>query len=108
MFVSSPKHYRLSMHLFGLLTSAATLMEMDDIITSMAVLFSSPQSGDNVEKHFQNLQNRLQTIGFSESSDRAENAENDFEVCLICALYSCMFLVHFNVVITYLYHGVWC
>ncbi|XP_039679701.1 uncharacterized protein LOC120573877 isoform X2 [Perca fluviatilis] len=78
----SPKHYRLSMHLFGLLTSAATLMEMDDIITSMAVLFSSPQSGDNVEKHFQNLQNRLQTIGFSESSDRAENAENDFEINL--------------------------
>ncbi|KAK7130483.1 hypothetical protein R3I93_019973 [Phoxinus phoxinus] len=75
----SPKHYRLSMHLFGLLTSAATLMEMDDIITSMAVLFSSPQSGENVEKHFQNLQNRLQTIGFHESSD---HADNDFEITM--------------------------
>ncbi|XP_039649890.1 uncharacterized protein LOC120555285 [Perca fluviatilis] len=42
----------------------------------------SVTSGDNVEKHFQNLQNRLQTIGFSESSDRAENAENDFEINL--------------------------
>lgn len=71
------------MHLFGLLTSAATLMEMDDIITSMTVLFSSPQSGENVEKHFQNLQNSMQTISFYEGSDRAEN---DLEVCLICAV----------------------
>ncbi len=66
------------MHLFGLLTRAATLMEMDDIITSMTVLFSSPQSGENVEKHFQNLQNSIQTISFYEGSD---HAENDLEVC---------------------------
>jgi len=56
-----------------------------------------------VEKQFQNLQNRLQTIGFYEGTDRAEI---DFEVCLSCAVYNCMFLFHFNVAITFLYHGV--
>lgn len=99
MFFSSPKRYRLPMHLFGLLTSAATLMEMDDIITSMTVLFSSPQSGDNVEKHFQNLQNRMQMVSFYEGSD---HAENDLVICLIYAVYSCMFLVHFNVIMPYI------
>ncbi|RXN35445.1 hypothetical protein ROHU_014237 [Labeo rohita] len=47
-----PKHYRLPMHLFGLLTPAATLMEMDDIISSMTVVFFSSHSGHNVQKHF--------------------------------------------------------
>ncbi|KAL1268523.1 hypothetical protein QQF64_033886 [Cirrhinus molitorella] len=43
----------------------------------MTVLFSSPQSGENVEKHFQNLQNSMQTISFYEGSD---HAKNDLEV----------------------------
>lgn len=68
------------MHHFGLLTRAATLREMDDIITSMTVLFSSPQSGENMEKHFLNLQNNMQTISFYEGSD---HAEDNLEVCLI-------------------------
>ncbi|RXN32919.1 hypothetical protein ROHU_004440 [Labeo rohita] len=73
----SPKHYRLSMHLFGLLTSAATLMEMDDIIISMTVVFSSSHSGDNVQKHFQNLQNRMERMGMYEGS---YCGDNDFQV----------------------------
>ncbi|RXN11049.1 hypothetical protein ROHU_010709 [Labeo rohita] len=73
----SPKHYRLSMHLFGLLTSAATLMEMDNIIISMTVVFSSSHSGDNVQKHFQNLQNRMERMGMYE---RSYCGVNDFQV----------------------------
>ncbi|XP_056623672.1 uncharacterized protein LOC130436759 [Triplophysa dalaica] len=69
----SPKNYRLSMHVFGLLTSASTLKEMEDILISMAVVFSSPKSGENVEKHFLNLQHKMQKIGISENmTEQAE------------------------------------
>lgn len=51
------------MHVFGLLTSAATLVEMEDILFSMAVVFSSLQWGENVEKHFLNLQTKMLNIG---------------------------------------------
>jgi len=50
-----------------------------------------------VGKDFQNLQNRLQTIGFYESSD---HAEIDFEVCLICAVSNCFWFTSM-----YLYHS---
>ncbi|XP_076579586.1 uncharacterized protein LOC143315907 [Chaetodon auriga] len=56
----APKHYHLAMHIFGLFTTASTLEELDDMVQSAAVVFSSPSSAANVEKHFQNLQTWLQ------------------------------------------------
>ncbi|CAM4566181.1 unnamed protein product [Leuciscus chuanchicus] len=73
----SPQNYRLSMHVFGLLTSAATLLEMEDILISMAVVFSSPQSGDNVEKHFRNLQSKMLNIDIS--GDMTDITDEDVE-----------------------------
>lgn len=55
------------MHVFGLLTSATTLAEMEDILISMAIVFSSPKSGENVEKHFLNLQYKMLNMGISEN-----------------------------------------
>ncbi len=66
------------MHVFGLLTSAATLVEMEDILISITVVFSSPQSGDNVEKHFRNLQNKMLNIGIS--GDMTDITDEDVEV----------------------------
>lgn len=68
------------MHVFGLLTSAATLVEMEDILISMTVVFSSPQSGDNVEKHFRNLQNKMLNMGIS--GDMTDITDEDVEVCI--------------------------
>lgn len=65
------------MHVFGLLTSAATLLEMEDILISMAVVFSSPQSGDNVEKHFRNLQSKMLNIDIS--GDMTDITDEDVE-----------------------------
>lgn len=56
---SAPKHYHLAMHIFGLFTTASTLEDLDDMVQSAAVVFSSPSNGKNVEKHFNNLQSWL-------------------------------------------------
>ncbi|KAG7516997.1 hypothetical protein JOB18_046441 [Solea senegalensis] len=50
------KHYKLLMHVFGLMTQASTLRELDDLVI---MVFSSSHSGENVEKHFLNLQMQL-------------------------------------------------
>lgn len=60
LFPSAPNHYHLAMHSLGALTTASTLQELDDLVQSVAVVFSSPCSGQNVEKHFKNLQLWLQ------------------------------------------------
>ena len=41
------------------MTQATTLHELDDIVRSTTVVFSSSCSGQEVEKHFQNLQQIL-------------------------------------------------
>lgn len=65
------------MHIFGLLTTASTLEDLDDVVQSAAVVFSSPCSGANVEKHFNNLQSWLQNKGFQldETANSHINAE---------------------------------
>ncbi|KAL1250775.1 hypothetical protein QQF64_018571 [Cirrhinus molitorella] len=73
-----PQNYRMAMHVFGLLTSAATLVEMEDTLISMTVVFSSPQSGNNVEKHFRNLQNKMLNIGIS--GDETVITDDDVEL----------------------------
>lgn len=56
---SAKDHYHLAMHVSGLLTTASSLQELDDMVRSAAVVFSSPCSGTNVEKHFNNIQSLL-------------------------------------------------
>ncbi|KAA0706254.1 hypothetical protein E1301_Tti016251 [Triplophysa tibetana] len=53
-------HYHLAMHTFGLLTTASIVAELDEMVQSAAVVFSSPSSGARVEKHFKNLQSWMQ------------------------------------------------
>lgn len=43
----------------GLMTQATTMAELEEIVDSCAVLFSSPKRGQNVDKHFNNLQQKL-------------------------------------------------
>ncbi len=67
------------MHVFGLLTTASSLVEFDEMLTSCTVMFSSPCSSENVEKHFNNIQTLLTTIG--ESADDDSNiVSEDLEV----------------------------
>ncbi len=76
--LSAPKNYKLAMHVFGLLTTASSL-EFDEMLTSCTVVFSSPCSSENVEKHFNNIQTLLTTIG--ESADDDSNiVSEDLEV----------------------------
>lgn len=51
------------MHVFGLLTCCSTLKEMDEVVCSSAVLFCSPCSGANLQKHYNNLQMLMQQRG---------------------------------------------
>lgn len=60
---SIPKNYRFGMHVIGLLTSAKTMVELEEMVTSATVVISSPCVGENVEKHFQNIKTMLAVIG---------------------------------------------
>lgn len=67
------------MHVFGLMTQATTLKQLDELVVSATVVLSSPCSGDNVEKHFQNLQ-ALLTAAVQPVIDDSGIAEEDFVV----------------------------
>ena len=69
------KHYHLAMHVFGLMAQATTLNELDDIVRSTTVVFSSSCSGQEVEKHFHNLQT-LTRAGPPEIDERGTEEEN--------------------------------
>lgn len=75
-FHSANKHCHLAMHVFGLMTQATTLHELDDIVRSTTVVFSSSCSGQEVEKHFQNLQKILTRAGPPEIDDNRIEEEN--------------------------------
>lgn len=69
------------MHIFGLLTTANTLEDLDDMVQSAAVLFSSPSSGANVERHFNNLQTWLQKKGIQlDETAKSQSNVEDFQV----------------------------
>lgn len=76
---SAPKNYKLAMHIFGLLTTASSLAEFDEMLLSCTVIFSSPCSSKNVEKHFNNIQTLLTSIGESAVDDNSIVPE-DLEV----------------------------
>lgn len=50
------------MHTSGLLTTASTVTDLDEMVQSAAVVFSSP-SRARLEKHFKNLQPLMQKTG---------------------------------------------
>lgn len=66
------------MHVFGLLTQATTLKQLE-VLGSATVVFSSPRSGENVERHFQNIQTLL-TAASQPVIDESCIAEEDFVV----------------------------
>ncbi|XP_034549947.1 uncharacterized protein LOC117820325 [Notolabrus celidotus] len=69
------------MHVLGLLTTATSLEVLDGLVESTAVVFSSPSSGENVEKHFQNLQLWLQRATLPvEESDKSEKSTEDLKM----------------------------
>ena len=67
------------MHVFGVMTQATTQKQLDEVVVSATVLFSSPRSGENVEKHFQNLQTLL-TAATQPAIDDSSIAQEDFVV----------------------------
>lgn len=76
---SIPKHYKLAMHIFGLLACCSTLKEMDEVLLSSTVLFCSLCNGPNVAKHYNNLQLLMQQRGTFELDDKNIIAE-DYKV----------------------------
>ncbi|KAI4793843.1 hypothetical protein KUCAC02_032457, partial [Chaenocephalus aceratus] len=73
------KHYHLAMHVFGLMTQATTMSELDEVVTSAVVVFSSSHSDRNVGKHFENLQGLLTNSAQSNLDDSTivEDCVND-------------------------------
>lgn len=67
------------MHVFGLLTTASPIVEFDEMLLGCTVIFSSPCSSEDVEKHFNNIQTLLTTIGES-AVDYSSVAPEDLEV----------------------------
>ncbi|KAI9517792.1 hypothetical protein NQZ68_000961 [Dissostichus eleginoides] len=65
------------MHVFGLMTQATTLKELDQVVVSATVLLASPCSGENVEKHFKDLQMLLTAVA-QPVIDDSGIAEEDF------------------------------
>ncbi|KAF3833238.1 hypothetical protein F7725_026903 [Dissostichus mawsoni] len=67
----------MCMHVFGLMTQATTLKELDQVVVSATVLLASPCSGENVEKHFKDLQTLLTAVA-QPVIDDSGIAEEDF------------------------------
>ncbi|KAF3833401.1 hypothetical protein F7725_024605 [Dissostichus mawsoni] len=63
------QNYHLAMHVFGLMTQATTMSELDEVVTSAVVVFSSSHSDRNVGKHFENLQGLLTNSAQSNLDD---------------------------------------
>lgn len=78
---SVPKHYRLAMHIIGLLACSASLKQMDEVVLSATVLFCSPATGHNVTKHYKNLQVLMQQMGTMDVEEQNIIAE-DYKVHL--------------------------
>lgn len=74
------KHYRLAMYIFGLMTQTTTMAELEKIVESCAVLFASPKRGENVDKHFNTLQQRLTHMPKIEEAS-GTHTETEILVC---------------------------
>ncbi|KAG7999432.1 hypothetical protein GBF38_000022 [Nibea albiflora] len=70
----APTHYHLAMHVIGKMSQAQTMVELEDLFISASIVFSSPCSGPNVKRHFDNLQLLLQ----GQDIDDCEAEEEDF------------------------------
>lgn len=72
-------NYKLAIHVFVLLTYTSSIGEFDEVLLSCTVIFSSPCSSGGFEKHLNNIQAKLTTIGDSTVNDSSIVAE-DLEV----------------------------
>lgn len=77
---SASKHFKLAMHIFGIMTQASTMQELDEILISATIVFSSSQSGAKVDAHFENLQQLLTNAGPIRHDEFI--ATEDYEVSL--------------------------
>jgi len=87
--LSAPKNCKLAMHIFGLLTTASSIVEFDEMLLSCTVIFSSPCSSENAEKRFNNIQTLLTSSGesaFDDSSIVPEDLEVHSELWTIMYL----------------------
>lgn len=80
---SVPKHYKLAMHIFGQMAIAKSLAELDELVLSCTVLFNSPCSSDNVDKHFNNIQCMLTDADVELTVEEGKVVVEDPEVCPI-------------------------
>lgn len=85
---SAPAHYHLAMHVCALLTTVSSVEQLDEMVQSAAVVFSSPCTGPNVEKHLHKLQSLMLKNGLPQYDDRKANIPiKSFEVFkLLCEL----------------------
>ncbi|XP_019215488.2 uncharacterized protein LOC109202448 [Oreochromis niloticus] len=76
----APKNYHLAMHTVGVFTTATSLKDLSDMVQSAAVVFGSPCSGENVEKHFHNLQLWMQKANVDvDGNARNSKADEDLK-----------------------------
>ncbi|KAF7211627.1 transcript variant X2 [Nothobranchius furzeri] len=64
------KHYKFGMHIFGLLACSSNLKDFDGIILSATVVFKSPCSGPEVQKHLQNLKLLINQTGNGDDEEK--------------------------------------
>lgn len=79
---SASTNYRLTMHIFGVLTTARSLPNFDQMLRSCAVMFLSPCFGKNVGKHLSKIRRMKTTFTFDsdEDEDESRTDPDDFEV----------------------------
>ncbi|KAK7877304.1 hypothetical protein WMY93_031996, partial [Mugilogobius chulae] len=73
----APKHYHLCMHIVGALSQKNDLRSIDELIISSAVVFCSQCTGENVDKHFNNINKILSQMGKDDSEYTGEGQEED-------------------------------
>uniref|UniRef100_A0A1A8B0C6 Ubiquitin-like protease family profile domain-containing protein n=1 Tax=Nothobranchius furzeri TaxID=105023 RepID=A0A1A8B0C6_NOTFU len=76
------KHYKFGMHIFGLLACSSNLKDFDGIILSATVVFKSPCSGPEVQKHLQNLKLLINQTGNGDDEEKDIIPEDYKECCL--------------------------
>ncbi|CAB1413086.1 unnamed protein product [Pleuronectes platessa] len=77
------KHYKLAMHTFGLLACSSRLKDFDEVLLSMTVVFCSPYTGKNIEKHLETLHVLMEKRGTLEMDDE-EIVPEDYKIRARC------------------------
>lgn len=71
-----------------------SVKDLDDVVQSAAIVFSSPSTDVNVEKHFHNLQSKLLQIGhLTDETVQDDIMDEDLKVYTLCLF---MYLLKMN------------